>query len=628
MPFHSPHHIQEVSMRKPDMFGSAILFAIMVFWALPALAQHVDTAWVRRYNGPGNKDDRARAIDIDDLGNVYVAGYSRGSGTWDDYATIKYYPNGDTAWVRRYNGPGTGWDFAYALAIDDSANVYVTGGSGGSGTSKDYATIKYDTLGNELWVGRYNGPGNSTDEALAVVVESSGDVYVTGWSIGSGTSPDYATIRYYAHGDTAWVRRYNGPGNASDYARAIALDGCGYVYVTGESYGGSGTWEDYTTIKYGSSGDTAWVRRYNGLGNRDDRAYAMAVDSSGCVFVTGSSHGSGTHSDYATVKYYPNGDTAWVRRYNGPASGEDEAYGIALDEYNNVYITGRSHGSGTWDDYATIKYHPDGDTAWVRRYKGPGAVTDEARAIAVDGSGNVYVTGMSCGDCVTIKYYPNGDTGWVRRYNGPESSGDVARAIAVDDSNNVYLTGGSRGSGTGSDYATIKYFQYNNAPEEFSLLFPPNKTFTPRAVRFDWEDAGDPDPSDQVRYDLHVSPSYHSFPDSATVDSNLAESEFVKTLDYGVYYWKVRAKDNCGAGRWSDQIRCLMVTGIHCGDLNKDSSIDIGDVVFAISYLYRTGPSPDPIEAGEVNCDGAIDVGDVVYLVNYLYRGGDAPACP
>ena len=102
-----------------------------------------DTAWVRRYNGPGNSSDEAFAIAVDDTNNVYVTGVSLGNGTGGDYATIKYYPEGDIAWVIRYNGPGNGDDCPNALAIDDSGNVYVTGSNIVSGTVADYATIKY-----------------------------------------------------------------------------------------------------------------------------------------------------------------------------------------------------------------------------------------------------------------------------------------------------------------------------------------------------------------------------------------------------------------------------------------------------------------------------------------------------
>jgi len=100
------------------------------------------------------------------------------------------------AWVARYNGPGNGTDYATALAVDSQGNVYVTGVSEGSGTGRDYATIKYDANGTQLWVRRYNGPGNGWDDAFALAVDRQGNVYVTGWSIGSGTGDDYATIKY------------------------------------------------------------------------------------------------------------------------------------------------------------------------------------------------------------------------------------------------------------------------------------------------------------------------------------------------------------------------------------------------------------------------------------------------
>lgn len=104
-----------------------------VLWAQSAFAQD-DTVWVRRYNGTGNSDDGANALTSDTAGNIYVTGYSVGIETYYDYCIIKYHPNGDTAWVRSYNGPGNYIDYANAIAVDVSGNVYVTGSSwGGAG---------------------------------------------------------------------------------------------------------------------------------------------------------------------------------------------------------------------------------------------------------------------------------------------------------------------------------------------------------------------------------------------------------------------------------------------------------------------------------------------------------------
>jgi len=428
-----------------------------------ATAESIYVAWVKHYeSGLGSsKINSASDIAIDAYGNVYVTGYTRGSSTFEDYATIKYNTNGVEQWVQRYNGPGNSSDVATAIAVDASGNVYMTGGSSGSGTSVDYATIKYNTNGVEQWVQRYNGPGNSDDRAYAIAIDASGNVYVTGYSYGSGTFYDYATIKYNTNGVEQWVQRYNGPGNFYDDATAIAVDGSGNVYVTGYSYG-SGTFYDYATIKYNTNGVEQWVQRYNGPGNDRDGANAIAVDGSGDVYVTGSSYGSGTSSDYATIKYNTNGVEQWVQRYNGPGNDRDGANAIAVDASGNVYVTGWSGGSGTFYDYATIKYNTNGVEQWVQRYNGPGNDWDEANAIAVDGSGNVYVTGRSYGlgtssDYATIKYNTNGVEQWVQRYNGPGNDRDGANAIAVDGSGNVYVTGSSYGSGTSSDYATIKY---------------------------------------------------------------------------------------------------------------------------------------------------------------------------
>jgi uncharacterized delta-60 repeat protein len=455
-------------MLKHSTFISATFIVLLVLLAFPALAEMiVDIAWLRRYNGPGNSSDYACAIAVDNSGNVYVTGYSEGSGTAWDYATIKYYPNGDTAWVRRYNGPGNDDDKASAIAVDDSGNVYVTGWSTGIGY--DYATIKYYPNGDTAWVRRYNGPGNYNNGATAIAVDGSGNAYVTGNSYGSVTDNDYATIKYYPNGDTAWVRRYVGSGTSNaDQAEAISVDLSGNVYVTGSSDWGGTLSSDYATIKYNPTGDTVWVRRYNGPGNGPDYAYDLSVDGSGNVYVTGSSYGSGgTDMDYATVKYNSLGEFLWVRRYHGgPAGSDDRAFSCGVDSSSNVYVTGISNDGDNYD-YVTTKYNASGDLLWVRAYNGPGNSEDYANDLAVDASGNVFVTGRSAqnsyspynDDYTTVGYNPHGDTLWVRRYNGSGDAEDWAFALVIDNSNNVYVTGGSDGYVAGYDYATIKYFQ-------------------------------------------------------------------------------------------------------------------------------------------------------------------------
>ncbi|KAF0150953.1 MAG: hypothetical protein FD143_2373 [Ignavibacteria bacterium] len=268
---------------------------------------------------------------------VYVTGRSVGSGTFSDYATIKYNSNGIEQWVQRYNGPGNSSDDATAISVDGSGNVYVTGRSSVLGTSSDYATIKYNSNGIVQWGQGYNGPGNSDDEAIALTVDGSGNIYVTGRSVGSGTSSDYATIKYNSNGIEQWVQRYNGPGNSNDAATAISVD------------------DDYATIKYNSNGIEQWVQRYNGPGNSEDWATAISVDGSGNVYVTGESAGSGTYYDYATIKYNSNGLVQWVQRYNGPGNSDDYARAISVDGSGNVYVTGTSTGNG-WSIYTTIKY--------------------------------------------------------------------------------------------------------------------------------------------------------------------------------------------------------------------------------------------------------------------------------
>jgi len=244
----------------------------------------------------------------------------------------------------------------------------------------------------QAWMARYNGPGHDFDGAVAIRLDKSGNVHVTGESIGLGTGADYITIKYNSSGEQQWVARYDG--GLGDAATAMAIDSSGNVYVTGQSWSAKTSEYDYATVKYNADGQEQWVARYDGPANDYDYPTGIAVESSGNVYVTGESTGLTGDSDCTTIKYNSGGQQEWVVRYNGPANDNDWGSGIALDKSDNVYVTGGSVVAGIFSEYVTIKYNSAGQEQWVAHYHGTGNGNDQATALATDSSGNIYVTGF------------------------------------------------------------------------------------------------------------------------------------------------------------------------------------------------------------------------------------------
>jgi len=450
----------------------------LLFMVLPALcvltpvflSAQVDTVWVHRWTGPGAESDWAYAIAVDDSGHIYVTGKTENPGTNGDWTTVKYYSDGDTAWVRDYASAGSYNERANAIAIGPSGNAYLTGYTMSSGAG-DYLTIKYRPDGDTAWSKIYDGITGQYDFANWVAVDDQENVYVTGYSRGLSYQFDIATVKYDSSGNELWVARFDGPGNYSDEGHKVIAGNDGYIYVTGyvNPYG-TGTLRDYVTIKYDAvSGDTAWVRTYNGPVDSSDMARDIEVDGSGNVYVTGSSRGLGTLSDIVTIKYDSAGVEQWVARYNNPdTSLSDGGYGLEVDALGNIYVVGQSQGLGTGSDIVTIKYDPDGNELWVTRYNGPAndydtpSDQDGGKCMTIDQSANVYITGVSRGatslnDYVAIVYDSAGVEQWVAGYNCCDSV-DYALAVAIDDSGGVYICGRSVGLGTYYDMATVKYW--------------------------------------------------------------------------------------------------------------------------------------------------------------------------
>ena len=593
----------------------------LILLSAPALAQ-VDTVWVRSYNGSGNGNDRVAASTIDSSGNVYVTGRSLGTVGSDDFCTIKYNSNGDTLWARSYNGLGNDVDVATSIAVGNNGNVYVTGYTWNGGSNDNYTTIKYSPTGDTLWVRNYNGLGNGIDQANALIIDGNGNVYVTGTSQGSGGSVrDFATIKYSPMGDTLWVRRFDSPSPGNDDAGlVIALDSLKNVYVSGYIREG-GVGRDYATIKYSPAGDTLWTRRYNGPGNGNDVATSLKVDIQGNVYITGYSTGAGTGFDFATVKRNSIGDTLWIRRYNGPGFGDDSAKALVVDTSGNVYVSGSSIGSGTGYDYTIIKYNSIGDTLWERRFNGTGNGADLAQSLALDFLGNVYLTGFSWNgssyDYLTIKYNSNGDTLWTKSFNGTGNGEDVALAVSVDMLLNLYVSGYSW-NGTSNDYVTIKYIQ-NKAPLLDSIgaktvAEGSNLTFRVHSSDVDGDS-------------LILTAA--NLPANATLfDSGNGAGSFSFNPDYtqaGLFTVIFRASDSVQVDSEIVDITVSNVCLAKTGDIKVDGNILLTDIVLLINYLYRSGTAPSPLCIGDVNADGNINLADIIYLTNFVFKSGPAP---
>ena len=198
------------------------------FVAVPGFVQvasaQVTRAWVATHD-----DGSPTALAVDGDGNVVVTGFAMSSGMESELATVKYSSDGAQLWDRRCGG-----EAPRGLAIDSAGNVLVTGTVAGD-PDIDYVTAKYSHDGTELWVRRYDGPGHIDDFPTGIAVDASGNAFVTGLSLPPpGTGPaELATVKYDPEGSEVWVRRYPGAGDVTDQRRWLAVDGAGNVYVAG-----------------------------------------------------------------------------------------------------------------------------------------------------------------------------------------------------------------------------------------------------------------------------------------------------------------------------------------------------------------------------------------------------------
>jgi len=360
----------------------------------------------------------------------------------------------DVGWVRQFGTSGS--DGAQGVAVDSSGNVYVAGGTNGALPGQTNSGIddafvrKYDSSGSELWTKQFGA--SAYDSALDAAVDGPGNVYVAGYAYGAlpgQTSSDYyydAFVRKYdSSGSELWTRQFGTSGG--DVAQGVAVDSSGNIYVAGDTDNalpGQNTNINAFVRKYNGSGNEVWTRQF-GTAEAYDSALGVVVDGSGNVYAAGTVWGALPGQTYLgsgdafVRKYDGSGNEIWTRQFG--SSDSDEARAVAVDASGNVYVAGWMSGAAF-----VRKYDGSGNELWTRQFGTsyyPGA-----SGVAVDSSGNVYVAGDTDnalpGQSTNInaflrKYDSSGSELWTRQFG--TSGSDRASDVAVDSSGNVYVAG-------------------------------------------------------------------------------------------------------------------------------------------------------------------------------------------
>lgn len=312
------------------------------------------------------------------------------------------------------------------------------------------------------WVAHYNGPANQNDVLTSMVIDDSGDIIVTGSSVGVGTGIDIATIKYDQDGAIKWINRYNGSGTGEDKGVKVVVDSAENVYVTGTT---TGAGLDIVTIKYDRTGTQIWAMKYSGSG--DDKPYSIDVDDSMNVYVTGSTYNITSGLDIITLKYNSSGVLIWSRIFNGSGNGNDFPIYLKLEGYNYCYVGGVT--KGTDNDYLVIKYNSrTGDLVWTRNYD---SQTNEILcAMRYKDADELYLTGTKTvgtnTDIWTLRVNAvTGDTVWTNTYNGSTTGNDVPTAISLHANSRVYITGKTIAFGSYYDLLILRLNQANGSLE-------------------------------------------------------------------------------------------------------------------------------------------------------------------
>jgi len=298
-----------------------------------------------------------------------------------------------------------------------------------------------------LWTKTYNGSSNGSDHGNDIAVDDFGNVYITGFVQETEGGSNVLVQKYDATGFRLWTSTYNSPAGLEDVGNGIAVDGQGNVYVAGfENRSDLNQGKNVWVRKYDTSGLILWTTTYNSPANSNDEGRDIAVNAAGDVYVVGfEDRPDLMEGDNLWIrKYDTNGNVLWTTIYNAFGLADQIGNGIAVDQSGNVYVTGSE--ATDPEDILVQKYDAGGEHLWTQKYSGPGNQSDVGYGIDVDFAGNVYVGGHETRDDIAEKkniwvgkYDTAGNLQWIRRH--ATSKHDGVQEVAVDGSGDVFVIG-------------------------------------------------------------------------------------------------------------------------------------------------------------------------------------------
>jgi len=430
-----------------------IVFKLFLLIYTAQMKAQVTQEWISTYQGKVPGGYFADKASVDKSGNFVIAG--RGGTDNTDYLVLKYSSSGNLLWERRYNGIANSQDWFRDMILDDSGNVYVTGNSfeGAENGNINFVTLKYSPDGELRWQKSLDWVAHKEDVPFSITLDNQNNVYVAGygWALPlTFQNFDMLVVKYNNDGVEQWIRSYGNPTLISDWGYSVVADDSDNVYL-------SGYCPASTTIKYDSSGNQKWVREFPRLSGEYASPLFSKIDKQNNIIISGRYDND---ANYITLKYDRNGNFQWSMPfwYNSILNVINAIY---IDSNSNVYSAGRSQTAGNGHDALIVKYAPDGDTLWARFYDDGIGEDDEAIAITCDSIGNVYLTGSTYRDShdfLTLKYSANGNLIFSKKYSIPGNN--TAFGIGLDRYNNIFIAGSKDLAPFGSAVVAIKYSQF------------------------------------------------------------------------------------------------------------------------------------------------------------------------